>query len=60
MTLLSILLGIVIGFSLGALLTAHLILRSNDIGNSKGTYEDFAESSLKFTEKKDKIRRPHL
>ena len=55
-----ILLGIGVGFSLASLVTAFLVSRSNDIGNSKGTFNDFTKKPLKIIQSKNRIRRPIL
>ena len=54
------LVGIAIGISIGLAATVHLLSKSNDIGNSKGTFKDFSAEPLRILSYKNKMRRPPI
>ncbi len=53
----SLILSICIGFSISLCVVAHYIKKSNDYGNDFGEIYDIIQSSLKITERKDKVQR---
>ncbi len=52
---LAIIFGCFIGFAVGFAVTAFLLSRSNDIGNSKGTAEDFSDTPIRMLDARNKI-----
>lgn len=47
-------------FSIGILITSVVLLKSNDIGDSKGGYKNFTDKPLELLEKRDRIPRNYF
>lgn len=47
-------------FSIGILITSVVLLKSNDIGDSKGGYKTFTDKPLELLEKRDRIPRNYF
>lgn len=60
MLFLAIVFGCIMGFAAGYLVTALWIARSNDIGNSKGSFSDFTRYPLHVIRSENKIKKPPL
>ncbi len=60
MLFLAFILGNLLGFSLAYMIVAYLVKRSNDHGNSKGTFRDFNRNPLNVIKKRDRIGAPRL
>ena len=54
----TLIISIGLGFSLSYCIVSGYLKKSNDFGNDFGEIYDVIQSSLKVTEKKDKINRP--
>ncbi len=60
MNIFAIVLGVFIGCSVAIFAVSHSVLKSNDMGNSKGDFLDFSRSTLHLIIKQDRIKRPRL
>lgn len=58
MWFLALIIGCLIGFSFAYLIVAIMAVRSNNYGDSKGTFKDFNERPLHMIDKMDNIRKP--
>lgn len=58
MLILAIILGCLIGFSFAFMITAILVTKSNNHGDSKGTFIQFCEAPLHMIYSQDNIRKP--
>ena len=58
MLILAIMIGCLIGFSFAFMITAILVAKSNDHGDSKGTFVQFSEAPLHMIYSQDNIRKP--
>lgn len=56
LTIVTIIVSIVMGFSISLGIISKYIMDSNDFGNDFGEMFDVIQSSLKITERKDKIK----
>ncbi|MDD6734059.1 MAG: hypothetical protein PUE21_05920 [Lachnospiraceae bacterium] len=53
--ILGVILGLIIGTAIGLFITSVVLLKSNDIGNSKGDFHTFSKNPLKVLSKRDRI-----
>ena len=60
MIIIAFLLGIFIGCSFALVIIAKKIAKSNDLGNTKGDYSDFATDTIHLISKQDRIKRPRF
>lgn len=58
--LLTILFGCAIGFGLACLFMSLLVLKSNNHGDSKNTFKNYAFQPVKITARADKVEQKHL
>lgn len=58
MIVLAIILGCIVGFSISYMLIGFLVLKSNNHGDSKGTFDNFNDAPLHIIRREDGIRRP--
>ena len=58
MLIIAILLGCFIGFSFAYMITAIMVTKSNDHGDSKGTLAHFAQTPLHMIQSKNNIKKP--
>lgn len=58
--IIALFLGVFVGVSVAIWATAKMIVKSNDIGNAKGDFDDFTRHPLRILEQRDKIRRPNF
>ena len=56
LTIVTIIVSIVMGFSISLWIISKYIIDSNDFGNDFGEMFDVIQSSMKITERKDKIK----
>lgn len=56
--LLPLLLGLLLGFAISYTFTAHKVAKSNDLGDSKGGFQDFATHPLTMRTSRDNVRLP--
>lgn len=59
MFLLAIIFGCLIGFALAYMITAKLVTASNDHGDSRNNFTDFADYPLNMIEKQNNVRPPY-
>lgn len=55
MIVLGIILGIVIALCFSFMVTMLIVRKSNDMGDSKGTFREFSDSPLRIISKKDGV-----
>ena len=58
LVLVTVTISLILGFSLSFFIVSKYLKESNDYGNDFGEIYDVIQSSLKITEKRDKIPRP--
>ena len=58
LVLVRVTISLILGFSLSFFIVSKYLKESNDYGNDFGEIYDVIQSSLKITEKRDKIPRP--
>lgn len=58
MLIVALIIGCFVGFSFAYMVTGILVARSNDHGDSKGEFIDFAQYPLNITHQQNNIRKP--
>ena len=59
MIIFAIILGCLLGFAFAYMVTGILVAKSNNHGDSKGNFTDFAQYPLNVTCRKDNLRSPN-
>ncbi|MBQ8148137.1 MAG: hypothetical protein IJ040_05035 [Lachnospiraceae bacterium] len=60
MVVFGIILGCLLGFSCGYLVTAFIVRASNSHGDSKGSFKDFSINNLLIIHEENGIRKPRI
>ncbi len=58
MLIVALIIGCFVGFSFAYMMTGILVAKSNDHGDSKGNFSDFAQYPVNIIHQQNNIRRP--
>ncbi len=60
MLFIAIILAVFFGCSISLLIVSGKVVKSNDLGNTKGSFNNFSKDLLNVIVKQDRIKRPKL